>query len=388
MQSYIDYQGARAFFERFDIPLQTNVLFASETDYVDTNTGQLVSNVVGPLITNASVVALQKYLDVIVQWDYILLPGYWNFPPGDEIPADLLLPFVDFVAKYGLEDMEPIIFVVSGQSVESTNPTLYVVKNFGTPVVEGFFNNTFFDPVPFNNSLLYGDAERLLGSDVALTSTVVEANRSNSGVQLIVENSQTGARTLVKAKRLLVSVPPSLENLAVFGLDEQETAVFRTWSYGTVYTAVLKTNLVPANTSLAFVTPANSTTAPQPYSFGVTWNGSPDYFWLIFGSQEPLTEAEVEEAILAQMQTVADGGSFPPIGSSTPSSEIVAISNHSSITWGQSVEQLQAGFIEELYSLQGHQNTWYTGGLWCPDYSSNVWAFTDTVLPKLLDDIE
>lgn len=342
----------------------------------------------GPQFTNASVVALQKYLDVIVQWDDILLPGYWNFPAGDQIPADLLLPFADFVAKYGLEDMAPIIFVVSGQSIDSTNPTLYVVKNFGTPVVEGFFDNTFFDPVPFDNSLLFRDAEKLLGSDVALTSTVVEANRSATGIQLVVENSQTGATTLVHAKRLLIAVPPSLENLAVFGLDEQETAVFSTWSYGTVYTAVLKTNLVPANTSLTFVTPSNSTIAPQPYSFGVTWNGSPEYFWLIFDSQVPMTEAEVEEAILAQMQTVADGGSFPPIGTSTPTSEIAAISSHSSITWGQSVELLQAGFIEQLYSLQGHKNTWYTGGLWCPDFSSNVWAFTDTILPRILEEIE
>ncbi|KUJ08090.1 uncharacterized protein LY89DRAFT_659797 [Mollisia scopiformis] len=387
VQSYIDYKGAKAFFERFGIPLQPNVLFSSNTLDVDPNTGKLVNVPVGPPL-NSSVAALQRYYDVIVPWNDILLPGYWDFPPGEQIPADLLLPFSDFVTKYELEDMAPVLAVVSGQSISTTNPTLFVVKNFGTPVVEGFLNNTFFDPVPFNNSLLYGDAERLLGESVVLTSTVIEANRSDHGVRLVIENLQTGKRTLVFAKRLLVASQPSIENLAVLGLDKQETAVFSTWSYGTVYTAVLKTNLIPDNTSVAFVTPANSTSAQKPYSFGITWNGAPGYFWIIFGSEESFTEVEASEAIVAEMKVLYNGGAFPPIGSSTPSSEVVAISNHSSVTWGQSVAQLEAGFVQDLYALQGHKSTWYTGGLWCPDYSSNVWAFTDTVLPKLLDGID
>jgi hypothetical protein len=388
VQSYIDYKGAKAFFERFGIPLQPNVLFLSDTVNVDPNTGKLVPNVTAAPPLNSSIAALQKYYDMIVPWNDIMLPGYWNFPPGEQIPADLLLPFSDFVTKYTLEDMAPILAVVSGQNINTPNPTLFVVKNFGATVVEGFLNNTFFDPVPFNNSLLYGDAERLLGDDVVLTSTVVEANRSDYGISLVVEDLQTGRKTLVSAKRLLVASEPSIHNLAVLALDEQEKAVFSTWSYGTVYTAVLKTNLIPDNTSVSFVTPANSASAQKPYSFSITWNGASGYFWIIFGAEENLSESEAKEAIIAEMKTLYDGGAFPPIGSSTPSSEVVAISNHSSVVWGQSVEQLKAGFVQDLYALQGHKDTWYTGGLWCPDYSSNVWAFTDTVLPKLLEGID
>lgn len=383
VQSYIDYKGAKAFFERFGIPLQPNVLFSTDTLNVDPNTGKLVPNVTSPPL-NGSIAAIQKYYELIVPWNDIMLPGYWNFPPGDQIPADLLLPFKDFVTKYHLEDMAPIISVVSGQEIDTPTLTLYVVKNFGATVVEGFLNNTFFDPLPFDNSILYSDAQRLLGNDVKLNSTIVEAKRSNHSISLVVEDLRTGIKTQVSAKRLIVATPPSIDNLAVFGLDEQEKAVFNTWSYGTVYTAVLKTNLVPDNTSVAFVTPANSTSTPKPYSFGITWNGVPGYFWIIFGAQENLNESEVKEAIVAEMTTLYDGGSFSPTGNSTPSSEVVAISSHSSIGWDQSAEQLKAGFVQDLYALQGHKDTWYTGGLWCPDYSSNVWAFTDTVLPKLL----
>ncbi|KAH8655460.1 hypothetical protein BX600DRAFT_439976 [Xylariales sp. PMI_506] len=386
VQAYDDYKGAKAFFERFDIATQPVVIYSSDTIYVDPSTGQIVPNVTGPSL-DAAVAALQKYYEVILPWNDIMLPGYWDFPTGDDIPADLLLPFVDFVQKYGLEDMAAILGFVSGQDINSTNPTLFTVKNFGTPIVEDYLNNTFFDPAPFNNSLIYGAAETLLGEDLALTSTIVSANRSDDGVSLVVENLQTGARTQVFAKTLLIASQPSVENLAVLDLDEQETAVFSTWSYGTVYTAVLKTNLVPDNTSVSFTAPANSSNA-KPYTFTVTWNGASGYFWTIFTSQIDMSADEAKAAIVAQMQTLYDGGAFPPVTGDTASSEVVAISNHSSVVWGQSAEELQAGFVQDLYALQGHKDTWYTGGLWCPDYSSTVWAFTDTLLPKLLESIE
>lgn len=392
VQSYVDYKGAKAFFQRFGIPLQTAVEFGSNTLNVDPNTGKLVPNVTASLPLNSplGIAALQRYYDVIVPWNDILLPGYWNFPPGNQIPPDLLLPFSDFVKKYNLSDMASIISVVSGQDVNSPDPTLFVVKNFGSTIAEGFLNNTFFDPAPFDNSLLYGNATRLLGKDVLLNTTLIEANRTDHGISLVVEDLRTGVRTSVNAKRLLVASEPSIDNLAPLGLDGQEKAVFSTWSrgFGTVYTAVLKTNFVPDNTSVSFVTPANSTSAPKTYSFSIMWNGAPGYFWLIFSSQKNLTETEAKETILGQVKTLYEGGAFPVIGGSTPDSEVVAISSHSSVGWGQSVEQLKAGFIQDLYALQGHNNTWYTGLLWCPDYSSHVWAFTDTVLPRMLEGID
>lgn len=367
--------------------MQPNVLFLSDTDNVDPTTGKIVTLPPAPPFSD-TIAAIQKYYNIILPFNDILLPAYWNFPTKDKIPADLLLPFSEFVTKYGLEAMDPILLVVSGQSITSTKPTLYTVQNFGTPVVEGFLNNTFFDPAPFNNSLLYGDAARLLDNDVLFSSTITKGHRSKHGVSLVVENLKTGKKILVFAKTLLVAAPPSIENLGVLGLDKQEKAVFSSWSYATVYTAVLKTNLIPDNTSIAFVTPANSTAAPKPYSFGITYNGVPGYFWIIFFSEVSMTEEGAKEAIVDQTLTLYNGGAFPPIGSSIPIAEVVAISNHSTVTWSQSAKQLEAGFIQKLYALQGHKNTWYTGGLWCPDYSSNVWAFTDTVLPRLLKTLD
>ncbi|KAK3373058.1 hypothetical protein B0T24DRAFT_575243 [Lasiosphaeria ovina] len=380
VQSYIDYMGAKAFFERFNVPLQGDVLFASNTLLVDPSTGAIDTNPPAQPPLNESLAALQKYHDIIKPFDAIQLPGYWDFPSGDDIPADLLLPFNEFIAKYDLQAIAPILTEVSGQSITLPDPTLFVIKNFGTPVVEGFLEQTLFDPVPFDNSLLYAAAGDLLGADVLLSSTVLQATRTGAGVELVVQNLQTGEQSLVVAKRLLVAAPPSTANLGALGLDAQETAVFDTWSFLTVYTATLKTNLVPDNTSIAFSGLINSTS-----SFSVTWNNVPGFFWVIFFSVSPLSSEAAADIIVDEMAALHAAGTFAPVdGSSVVVNEVVAISNHSQVVWGQSFEQIQAGFVQDLYALQGHRSTWYTGGLWCPDFSSNVWAFTDTVLPRLL----
>jgi hypothetical protein len=38
--------------------------------------------------------------------------------------------------------------------------------------------------------------------------------------------------------------------------------------------------------------------------------------------------------------------------------------------------------------LQGYKSTWYTGSVWGAPYSSTLWAYTDTVLLKLLADLK
>ena len=236
--------------------------------------------------------------------------------------------------------------------------------------------------MPFNNSLIYEAAGRLLGDDVVLNSMVVQADRSGPGpgVKVVVENLKTGERMVVVTRRLLIASPPSIDNLAVLGLDKKEKAVFDTWAFITIYTAVVKTNLIPDETSVSFTGLINST-----YSFGLMWNGVPGYFWVVFFSAKSLSKEGASQVMLAEMARLYEGGEFVPgDGSGVPRSEVVSISNHSQVTWGQSVEQIRGGFLQDLYALQGRRHTWYTGGLWCPDYSSNAWAFTDTVLPGLL----
>jgi hypothetical protein len=78
---------------------------------------------------------------------------------------------------------------------------------------------------------------------------------------------------LVLAKRLIVTPRPSIDKLKALEFDDREKEIFGTFGNGTVYTAVLKTNLIPDNTTISFTIPANSTGSPRTYRYGLTWYG-------------------------------------------------------------------------------------------------------------------
>lgn len=387
--TYVDYMGAKAFFERLNISTQPlELVTANQTLYVDPDTGEIVPNDDPAPPLDDSVDAIERYGAIIEPWQDYLLPGYWNFPPGDEIPEDLLLDFPDFIAKYNLSAAAPVFAFVAGINVNSVRPTLYSVMNFGTPIVEGYLDNTFFNPDPWDNSLIYTNSQLLLGDAVKLNTEIVNSTRSDEGVRLIIKDHQTGAETLVLAKRLIVTSRSPVQDLAALDFDEEETEVFSTFGNGTTYTAVLKTNIIPDNTDISFVVSANSTAAPRTYHYSLTWTGNSGYVTLIISSSQAMTADEAKDAIEADMKVLADGGAFPSTNGEAPSSEVVAVSDHSGIGWDQSADLLSAGFMQKFYGIQGHRGTWYTGGLWCPDFSSNVWAFTDSMLPRMLEEMD
>ena len=379
--AYIDYGGAKDFFGRFNISLQPFVQFNASTVRVDLENGEIVAGGSSPSLS-ATTSALGKYISIIKQWDDILLPGYWDFPDGD-IPSDLLLPWANFIAKYGLEDIEPALQLVAGISINSTIPALYNIMNFGTPAASGYLNGTFFDPSPFDNSLIYSKAKLLLAPDLMLATTVLHATRDKNGVTLLVENRHTGARAVIKAKRLLVTFPLTPANLFPLHLDELESKVLGTFTESSLYTAVVQTNIIPSNTSVRFARNVG------PYSLEISWNGDPHFFSIILaGGAHGSGSMEALQIIEDTFKKLANSEAFSPSKDETPWFDIVAFSDHSGVVYNQTAQQLQEGLIKQLYALQGHHSTWYTGSVWCSGFSSNVWAFTDTVLPKLLDSVE
>ncbi|KAJ7840466.1 hypothetical protein B0H13DRAFT_2366225 [Mycena leptocephala] len=345
VEAYIDYGPAKEFFARFDVPTQPVVQFAANMTYADVVTGTLLPNITVPPVAD-QLAALQTYLTIVEQYTPYLLPGYWDFPP----------------AKYGMQDMYPIHDLIDGGSAPNAT-TLYVMMDFNQPVVAGYLDGTMFDPQPFNNSILYGRAQEFLGADVRFSSQVVNASRTDAGVSVLVRDD-AGTTTLITAPRLLVSFQPTAANLAALAPDAAETALFSTFATTALFVGVVRTNFIPDNTSVSFVPGADA----PPYSIVVDWSGTSGLSEIIFGSAaQPLfTAAQAKQAVEASI-------------------EIVAFAEHAGVGFDQSVEMLEQGFIQQMYTLQGRRSTWWTGALWCPGYSSNVWAFTDTVLPKLLE---
>jgi hypothetical protein len=251
-----------------------------------------------------------------------------------------------------------------------------------------FLSGTLFRPIG-NNGILYERALELLKPDVLLSSTVQDAKRAANGVELSVKQGDTNY--IIKARRVLYTAGPSLENLAPFHPDEKETATFSKWLKGSEFVGVLKAPCLPENYSITYL-PSAAVPADQlaikdwPYSLRLDSTGPPSQglFRVIFGANYTVSPDEFTSLVLNSIKDIQEAGTVP----ASCEAEFKALSEHSRPWWPQSAEQLQAGFVQDLYALQGYKDMWYSGYAWGAHYSSMVWAFTDTVLERLLGDLK
>jgi hypothetical protein len=358
------------YFNRFGVPLTTVPLTSPfTTKYVDLTTGKVVPGYTPPDPTTA----LQILAGELQKYPY--LPQGYNLP--DPVPADLLLPFGDFVTKYGIQAAVPLILTFAhGVGDLLKSPTLYVFQNFGLPQLQSLSTNSFLITAHHFNSELYLKASALLGTNVFYNTTLVGVDRHSNGKHHITIQTPSGPK-LIKAKKLLVTIPPILDNLAPFSLDHHERSVFEQWEYTTYYAGILR-NGIPDSTSItntALSTPLHIPTPPFVRNFD--YSGIPGLHTFTTVSLAPQTPAEVEALItgdVAAMQsagTVAAGGAM---------ATVEVLSNHSPIQMRVGAEAVKDGFYGKLYALQGRRGTFWTGAAWAPDDSSLLWGFTEGVL--------
>ncbi|KAF2865185.1 hypothetical protein BDV95DRAFT_507736 [Massariosphaeria phaeospora] len=390
VQSYIRYGHAVDFFARFNVSIVPFAPRRLTNVNVNAETGALLEGYIPPT-NNATTEAFQRWLKIVEKYESILNPGYWEFPAPDDIPSDLLLPFGEFAAAHNIAAAVPRIMTISGIGVGGikTILTLYVAQAFGAPITRGVIANSLFVPEG-SNSLLYQRALTQLGSDVLLSSQVRRAVRDETGIRLVVKSKR--GSYLIKAKRLLYSAAPSLHNLANFDVDEKENKVFGTWTRSWSFLGVAHIPCILENYGISYVSleavPSDHLAVRNsPFSLGLTSTGPAGLglFRVLFASNYSLTYDEAKATIQQNVQNLVNSGTLNYTGDCAV--EFKTFTDHHSVTSEQTSEQLRAGFIQDLYALQGYRSTWYTGSLWGVRYSSNVWAYTDTVLPRLLADI-
>ncbi|PPJ55265.1 hypothetical protein CBER1_04287 [Cercospora berteroae] len=409
--SFWDYGPARNYFARLGVETVPAPQDSGITAYVDSETARNLTNYHVPAFSDV-LKSIAAYGNESAKYDDILVPGYWNFPSGDDIPADLLLPYGEFSQKYGVDNFYPMLQIIAGVGVGGVRdiPLLYVIGfGLGHPAIQSLLQNGLFVPKSGSNAEIYQNAYARIKEDVLLSSSVVSAERDeHDGVRLVVQTADN-CKKLIKAKKLLVTAPPSIGNLESLDLDDQESAVFVSSTSRPIHVGLAKTSAIPRNYSVQYV---SSKVAPDKYLdmyqdikydlkiqstgpeelqlFRVLLETTPDL---------SLTEEEAKAYITSQVQKLAAAGTLnsvkpPDVGFGSGDAqtadggavtvEFKAFKSHSSVMWRLPADEIKAGFIHNLYALQGHRATWYTGSLWCTDFSSNVWAFTDTVLERMV----
>lgn len=188
---------------------------------------------------------LAKYAAVLAQHFPYLAQGAYDLPAP--VPEDLLIPFGAFAAKYDLLDIVPVVWTFAqgvGNLLEAT--TLYVVQNFGLSHLLALQSG--FVVAQQGNQVVYNKAAAFLGAEVVLfNSTVLKLARGDDGVTAVVKTAD--GPKLIQAKKLLVTVPPTLGNLGQFDLDATEKSLFGQWANVPYYIGVLAKTGLPDQTS-------------------------------------------------------------------------------------------------------------------------------------------
>jgi hypothetical protein len=371
VQAYINNEQTINFFSRFNVSLINVSQTAFPSTIVDFNTGFIVPNAtaVNPLdLVNP----LSSYLSATANFPG-LAEGAYDLP--SPVPEDLYLPFGAFVAKYNLTEVLQVAWIFShgvGNLLEK--PTLYVLQNFGQPQLLGLNRGYLAPAAAGGNQEVYNKAAALLGNSVLYSSKVVQTTRGD-GVSVVVR-TPTGHK-LIKAKKLLVTIPPTIDNLSGFDISAAETKLFSQWNNVPYYVGVLNNTGLPDLTNFYNVDLTRATFLPQDkFVFRIETVGVSGY-----QTVQVIGESDSVKAQKLVTDAVARIGLNYGINATA---EFAAWEEHSNLQLNVAPDSIAGGFYADLYALQGQRSTYWTGNAWASDNSPLLWAFTEKrILPSL-----
>ncbi|KAI1940424.1 hypothetical protein LOZ66_002018 [Ophidiomyces ophidiicola] len=356
------------FFGRLKIPHKKTFLGDPTSKlYADFRTGNVYRDHRGPNITKAiTTYALQtaKYPEL----------GEGYFLP-DPVPEDLVLPFGEFVKKYDMGDaLEIVNIYLQGFGNILERPTLSIMKTLDLVVLNDI-QNGYLIPSSGDNHEVYDKAFEIIKSDVLLQSQVQYVDRRSDHVTVFVKT--LSGRKIIRAKKLLVTIPPSVSNLAELNLDREEESIFGQFNYTAYYTSLIKIPGFPKFDSMINYNPNYPYGLPElPDIYWITPTIIPDVYDVKAGSPHTLREEDVKTEMINKLKL------FQAKGSKSP--EFVAWSNHS--PFGATVPRgaIKTGFYKKLYALQGRHSTYYTGAAFHAHNSALLWRFTKELVSKMM----
>lgn len=345
-----------------------------ETAYVDFRTGRRVPGYAPPAQADFAA-ALVKYRQIIAQ-SYPYLDAGFVLP--DPVPAELARPFSEFVQRYGLQALFPTLFQYGhGLGNVLADPTLYVLKLFSARVVDSILGAGFLI-APGGFAALYDQAELELGDDVLFDAEVTRVDRSNRNRIKVSVDTGCGEQRIV-CKKLVIAFPPTYYGLLPIDLDGVENSLLGRFRQNHYSTGVVELAGVPAGVSL------QNTGAGTPYDlpplpgiYGLTPSPAPGLYNVKYGSAYALPDALVRQAIIADIQRLRSAGTFP-----VTFKGFEIFSNHAPFQLMVQSADIAGGFYKALNSLQGRNNTFYTGAAFQTNDSSLIWSFTEALLPKI-----
>jgi hypothetical protein len=380
---YHNISTVQNYFKRFNIPMAASSIDTPRRLDYDLQTGKKL-NIThpGPEAIGA---ALGKYAAFLDQYPQLDKGMYLPSP----VPEDLLLPFGKFATKHGVEDLVHT-FYNTNQGIGDLL-TVSVLENLrvsGLDLVKQLASDGLISTARHNNSEIYGkaQAELLAAKSLLLSSEVRHSSRTGHGVELIVQTPQ-GIKC-IRAKKLLITIPPRTKFLRPFDLSHKEREIFSKLIDTGYYVALIKNTGLPDDLAIwnyAQGTPYNLAAFPGLYS--ILPSAIPGIKSVYYGSQRsdrtyPVSDVTVKAEMIAALKRLQV---VNPTDFNKTEPEIVIYSSHAPFYLQAKPEDTRLGFYERLNALQGQRSTYWSGATFRAHDSSMLWRFNEEeVLPKLL----
>ncbi|KAK4448889.1 flavin-containing superfamily amine oxidase [Podospora aff. communis PSN243] len=315
--------------------------------------------------------------------NYPFLTGGYDLP--DPVPADLLLPFGEFLEKYNLQAFANTAFRFDqGMGNILAVTTLYAFKYLPKTTIDAFVG---LAPPPVASATLnlqgfYDKALTYLGAgtNAFVSSRVIAINRS--GPRVLVAVLTPSGPKLISAKKILFAIQPQKSSLQEMNLDLnlEESSIFGQFNNSYYWDIVIKNSGIPSNvsvTNLDVNAPLGIPALPGLYGFAPA--PLPGYTNAYYSSPGFKTDASVKAEVLATVNKFVQANGFPP-----GSPQIVGFNSHAPFWLTVPPAKIAEGFYAQLNGLQGKRNTWWTGATFVAHDSSAIWRWSEeTLLPSL-----
>jgi hypothetical protein len=343
----------------------------------------------------AVLAALRKYT-AIVETEYPYLEHGYDLP--DPVPEDLLLPFLEFVQKYGLEDMLNIAFQMGQGYGDFLNvPTLYAMKILSLGLLRNVEAGSLLRMQ--NNSELYSRAQHeieALGS-LYLSSIVLATSRDahKDDLTTLLLQTPTGKKR-IRTRQILMTIPPSVVSLnPAFSMDDHETSFLSQFRCNWYWAGVMRNAQLPdfEVPNVELTNPGAVPTIPGMYVFEAT--AAPDIHTFWYGAAAGpanQTEERVRKGVLdtiVRLKAAANQQSGPSSNVKEGDKiEFLAFGDFNPFACMVDSEAIEGGFYRDLYGLQGYRNTWWTGSAFHTHDSSALWEFKEGVIRNMTLSLE
>lgn len=254
--------------------------------------------------------ALVSYLHILEEYPY--LANGFNLP--DPVPEDLLLSWGTFLNKHNLDALAFFALnSIEGFGNVLEQPALYVMKWFGQFTVNSLLGNGVQSLTTENhdNQELYDKALTRLGRNAFVSSNVTAIERDNDIVRVSV-STPSGCRLLV-GKKLLVAIPPTVNNLRGLGLDlgSEEETLFAQFNNSYYWNMIIQNSGIPDNVEIDNIDLSSPLGIPSlPGLYGFRPSGPPGFHLALYGSPHYISDQEVKANTLATLGKIISANGY------------------------------------------------------------------------------